>query len=414
MKKLKRLISVMLSVLLMLSPLNVLTAYAESSFDAAIYNGINTINYPDLSVAVMSDYWTEGSTLTIMRDVEVNESIVVPSGTHTLDLNGFGIRAAGSRDFSIITVPSGSELILNDSGSAEHKYTLDENSLATVNDSAEGDYSTFSGGYITGAVGDSVNGCGISNSGTLTMNGGTIIGNSTGSKGGGISNSGTANINGGKIIYNRATGWGGGIYLSDNKANTVNLSGGEISHNGAGNGGGIHISIDGTVNLSGSPSVSDNYSINEKPDYELNNINISTGGIISVTGTLGRGVSIGIRNSNGEGVITNSANTNYNDPSKFTSDNSDYVIGKDLVSGQLKLHTPYTVTWLNENDDVLETDTDVAEGAIPKYNGETPVKPNDNQGIYIFDDWSPEVVAATGDTVYRATYKIGTAIAKIG
>ena len=265
MKKLKRLISVMLSVLLMLSPLNVLTAYAESSFDAAIYNGINTINYPDLSVAVMSDYWTEGSTLTIMRDVEVNESIVVPSGTHTLDLNGFGIRAAGSRDFSIITVPSGSELILNDSGSAEHKYTLDENSLATVNDSAEGDYSTFSGGYITGAVGDSVNGCGISNSGTLTMNGGTIIGNSTGSKGGGISNSGTANINGGKIIYNRATGWGGGIYLSDNKANTVNLSGGEISHNGAGNGGGIHISIDGTVNLSGSPIVSDNYSINSNP-----------------------------------------------------------------------------------------------------------------------------------------------------
>ncbi|MBR3149954.1 MAG: hypothetical protein IKF64_07270 [Eubacterium sp.] len=413
MKKLKAYISIMLSVLMMISPLNVLTAYADSTFDAKIYNGIKDIFYPSISVAVMSDYWTENSTLTLLRDIDVSESIVVPSGRHILDLNGFGLRASGS-DYSVITIPSGSELILNDSGSAEHKYTLDENSLATVNDSAEGDYSTFNGGYITGASGESLEGGAIKNSGTLTMNGGTIIGNYTGAKGGGIFNVGNADINGGKITYNRAIGWGGGIYLSDEAVNTVNLSGGEIVCNGAGNGGGIHISNKDTVNLSGSPIVEDNYSINSNPEYELNNINLAQGGFISVTGALGKGASIGVRSSNGEGVLTNSENTEYNNIAKFTSDNSDYVVGKDSSSGQLKLHTPYIVTWLNTNDSVLETDENVAEGEIPVYNGETPVKPDDFQGLYVFDDWSPEVVAATGNTVYRATFKTVTPVAKIG
>ena len=413
MKKLKVYISIMLSVLMMISPLNVLTAYADSTFDAKINNGIKDINYPSISVAVMSDYWTENSTLTLLRDIDVSESIVVPSGRHILDLNGFGLRASGS-DYSVITIPSGSELILNDSGSAEHKYTLDENSLATVNDSAEGDYLTFNGGYITGARGELLEGGAIKNSGTLTMNGGTIIGNYTGTKGGGIFNVGNADINGGKITYNRAIGWGGGIYLSDEAVNTVNLSGGEIVCNGAGNGGGIHISDKDTVNLSGSPVVEDNYSINSNPEYELNNINLAQGGFISVTGALGKGASIGVRSSNGEGVLTNSENTEYNNIAKFTSDNSKYVVGKDSSSGQLKLHTPYIVTWLNENDSVLETDENVAEGEIPVYNGETPVKPDDFQGLYVFDDWSPEVVAATGNTVYRATFKTVTPVAKIG
>ena len=422
MKKLKALTSILLSALMIMSPLNVLTAYAAGDKPASIAKVTDDINmtmefFSDISEAVSAENWKEDSTLKIYWDIEIAQSIVVPEGRHILDLNGFGIKASDS-GFSIFVVPSGSELILNDSGDAEHRYSLDENNLATVDDDLEGvegeDYFTFTGGYITGAEGNSLNGGAVSNHGTFTMNGGTIIGNSTGSKGAGIYSCDTVNINGGRITYNRATGWGGGIYLSDEGANTVNLSGGAITHNGAGNGGGIHISRYDTVNLSGSPIVESNYSINNNSNFELNNINLAQDGIICVTGALGSGASIGVRSSNGEATLTNSANTEYNDASKFTSDNSSYVVGKDASTSQLKIHVPYTVQWLNENDDVLETDADVAEGEIPTYDGEVPSKPGDAQAMYVFDDWSPEVVAATGNTVYRATFKTVTPVAKIG
>ena len=418
----KKSLSLLLSAVMAFSSLNALTAYAAGDKPAAIAKVTDDINmtmefFSDITDAVKAENWREESTLKIYWDIEITQSIIVPAGRHTLDLNGFGIKASGSRDFSMFIVPSGSELILNDSGNAEHRYSLDENNLATVDDELEGtegeDYFTFTGGYITGASGSSLNGGAVSNHGTFTMNGGTIIGNSTGSKGAGIYSCDTANINGGLITYNRANGWGGGIYLSDEGANTVNLSGGEITHNGAGNGGGIHISRYDTVNISGSPIVEDNYSINNNPDFELNNINLAQDGIICVTGALGSGASIGVRSSNGATTLTNSANTEYNDATKFVSDNSSYVVGKDATSGQLKLHTPYTVTWKNYNDDILETDSDVAEGEVPTYDGALPVKPSDGQGAYIFDYWSPEVTAATGDAIYTAVFREAHYVAQI-
>ena len=395
----------------------ILYGKASSEVIAKVVDDETTKFFEDITKAVSAENWVEGSTLTLLNDVNTNATITVPEGVHTLDLNGFGLKATGSSSYSVITVPSNAELTLNDSGNTEHKYTVDENGLATVNDNAEGtegeDYFTFTGGYITGASGSSINGGGVSNGGMFTMNGGTIIGNSTDSRGGGISNFGTANINGGLITYNRAIGWGGGIYLSDKVANTVNLSGGTITHNAAGNGGGIHISANDRVNISGSPIVEDNLSINSNPEPELNNVNLAQDGIISVTGQLENGASIGVRSSDGASIITNSSNTEYNDVSKFTSDNGDYVIGKDASSSQLKIHTPYTVQWLNENNDILETDNDVAEGEIPTYDGEAPTKPNDTQAMYVFDEWSPEVVAATGNVSYTATYKETTPVAKV-
>jgi fibronectin type 3 domain-containing protein len=83
---------------------------------------------------------------------------------------------------------------------------------------------------------------------TVTMNGGTISGN-TGSFGGGVSITGTFTINGGTISGNMATNDGGGVYVSS--GTSFNMNNGRISENTASrNGGGLYL-INGTFTMYG-------------------------------------------------------------------------------------------------------------------------------------------------------------------
>ena len=63
----------------------------------------------------------------------------------------------------------------------------------------------------------------------------------------------------------------------------------------------------------------------------------------------------------------------------------------------------YTITFQNYDGAELQTSS-VEYGATPSYDGETPTKAADAQYTYTFKGWTPEIVEATQDAVYTATY----------
>ena len=68
----------------------------------------------------------------------------------------------------------------------------------------------------------------------------------------------------------------------------------------------------------------------------------------------------------------------------------------------------FTVTWVNDDSTVLETDENVAGGTTPTYDGQTPTKKGNAQYSYTFNGWDPEISPVAADTVYKATYKQNT------
>ena len=68
----------------------------------------------------------------------------------------------------------------------------------------------------------------------------------------------------------------------------------------------------------------------------------------------------------------------------------------------------FTITWKNYDGTVLEVDSQVAEGEVPTYDGETPVKVGDAHYSFVFNGWDPEVKAATADAQYVAQFTTET------
>ena len=147
------------------------------------------------------DRAVNGDVVVLSSDLTAGESdraLIIPAGVSlTLDLNGHTLDRnlhEGSFTDSAIYVSTGAILTIRDSGASR--------------------------GAITGGYGN--NGGGISNHGTLILEGGRITGNIAHHSGGGIANYGTAILMGGEVTGNTALDSGGGVYNEAKSHLTVN------------------------------------------------------------------------------------------------------------------------------------------------------------------------------------------------
>ena len=279
----------------------------------------------------------------LANDVTLSSTWSVPSGTTNLCLNGKTI-TLNNYQGSVIEIGSGNTLNLYDC--ADTSGTITGGNATKENTAYRGGgVRVLSGGtfnmYNGTISGNSAyQGGGVHNDGTFNMSGGTISNNNTTEHGGGIFNGSNApfTMSGGTISNNTSAQNGGGVF---NNATTgsaaVTISGGTITNNTAtGLGGGVYNNSSGDlkriISLSGGKITGNNGS----------NVYLTSTETIDVTGELSTGTSVGITMAS-IGVFTNSTTVDYNDASKFSSDNSSYVVGKK-TNGQLFIGTSASVT----------------------------------------------------------------------
>ena len=230
-----------------------------------------------------------------------NVPLEVSGGSVTLALNGYTIdRGLGSSSAAsngeVINVTSTGNLTITGTG-------------------------TITGGNVNG------NGGAIINAGTLDIQGGTITGNSATGNGGAVFNTGTATISGGTLSSNSAS-QGGAVYNNG----TLTVSSGAIQNNTAStNGGGIY-HYDGTLNMSGAPTISGN----QKGTAD-NNVYLASEKTITVNEDLTNTTAIGITMAANIGVFTTGLGSYTGNYQNFTSDDARFVTANS--SGNAKLQT---------------------------------------------------------------------------
>jgi len=177
------------------------------------------------------------------------------------------------------------------------------------------------------------------NSGAFTMEGGAITNNKADYGGGVYVGGGVFTMEGGAITGNTASLDGGGVCVSDNGA--FNITGGTISGNTASDGGGVFVY--GTFSVGGSPVVTGN---TKKSYGTANNVYLSSGKAITLSGELSGGASLGVTMKDSTGVFTSgwAAQMDTASPADFfISDNSAYAAHLG-TGGEAELGQAYAVS----------------------------------------------------------------------
>ena len=332
--------------------------------------------YGSLSAAL--DDWDSNTTLKLLTDVTTDEALSVSllSNNKTLDLNGYGLTMTAS-DASVISLTTGN-LTIKDSRPAEgtHYYYIGADNLGHLCEATDPAYTaaaadkkgSFTGGYITGTNHTSallLAGAITVNVGTLTMTGGTIIGNYCNRHGAVALNGGTFNMSGGNIIGNKAGVSGNAVYIGltssfnmtggtiTNNSNgnldeedaavylngtSFNMSAGEISHSYWG----VSSDNSGTIVIKGSSTITNNtkgiggwnaMELQDSPFISGNmdgstasNLHVPDGKTISITGTLSNATPIGITMESYENEVFTSGLPGKGNESNFENDDPAYPV----------------------------------------------------------------------------------------
>ena len=72
------------------------------------------------------------------------------------------------------------------------------------------------------------------------------------------------------------------------------------------------------------------------------------------------------------------------------------IITYSCIPHEASLDT-YQVSWLNDDESLLELDINVEPGTFPSYNGPTPTKEDDTGTIYTFMGWNNELTEVYGN-----------------
>ena len=294
-----------------------------------------------------------GGVVTLTHDLSAtggNGSLTVEKEV-TLDLNGHTLDAAGL--FGAIVIYSGGHL--------------------TLTNSVPGS------GAITGGSCNNGAGVYVYGGGRFTMAGGTISGNTANVYGGGVyvdhamddGGEGAAFEMTGGLISGNFAWYGGGVHIegetectfgeeSDDDyystwlaAGRFTMTGGMITGNGAtddGDGGGVHVTDENTLSLSGAPIISGN----TNSVGSANNVYLGVSGRIDV-GPLSEGASIGVTTylepEVGSPVAVSSFLASTGDSEYFFSDNPDFSLG--LISDELFLIDPSAASYWDPLGDYI-------------------------------------------------------------
>ena len=291
----------------------------QSNCTDTAHGGALTWTAWDGTSEIVYDTTTKTAYVYLTQSVKRAEPLVVESGyTLYLCLNGNDITYNAAGGISVVKVQNDANLTITDCralvGRITHGYNTSEKTGKTGSGIHSWGALTLWNGCITGNnAGSSASGGGVYiETGTFTMNGGSITDNITESKGGGVYiKSGTTFImTGGSITDNTADSNGGGVY----NGGTFEMSGtATVSDNTGVQGGGVY--NDNIFKMSGAAAITDNIATSSGGGGGSGG-----GGVCNQQGTfeMSGGEIKNNKASSGYGGGVNNTTSSKNNPAKFT------------------------------------------------------------------------------------------------